>query len=74
MAERSPDETDADAERLIDEDADELETIPGSRSGRSERDRDEVDADVDAERMVDEQDERYETRPDLGDFEGNLDA
>ena len=76
VTERSPDEIDADvdAERTIDEQAGELE-IPGTRSARSERDPGEIDVDVDAERIVDEQgDDRYDEQPDLGDFEGNLDA
>jgi hypothetical protein len=74
VAERSPDETDADidAERPIDDDVEEL---PGTRSERSERDPDETDVDIDAEREVDETgDDLYEEQPDLGDFEGNLNA
>ena len=75
MTERDPDEIDADAERPIDDpDAEALE-IPGTRSARSERDPDEVDVDADAERVVTSRDdERYEEEPDLGDFEGNLNA
>jgi hypothetical protein len=73
MSERSPDEIDADvdAERLVDEDVDDL-AIPVVHP---DRDPDETDVDVDAERVVGEQgDDLYEEPPDLGDFEGNLNA